>query len=100
MSMNAIDARRKKPSMEAAFRAALTDASLSADICKRVGWDSTQVSRFLSGQMGLTIGKMDAAIEALGMIVASREYMDFLAYGARVGAACECARSGYGECGR
>ncbi|MBV2180914.1 MAG: DNA-binding protein [Castellaniella sp.] len=98
--MKLIDVKRKKPSMEHAFRAALTDNELSSEICKRVGWDSTQVSRFLSGQMGLTIGKLDSAIEALGMVVASREYMDFLAYGAKVGASCECARSGAGECGR
>lgn len=97
--MNAIEASRQKPSMERAFRVALTDPHIRKEIRDRMGWDDSQVSRFLSGQMGVTIDKIDTAIDVLGMVVSSRQYMDFLAYGARVGAACECARSGMGECG-
>lgn len=99
--MHAIETTRtqQKPSMERSFRMLLTDPRQRKEIRDRMGWDDTQVSRFLSGQMGLTIDKLDAAIEALAMVVTSRQYMDFLAYGARVGAACECARRGQGECG-
>lgn len=102
MSMNVIESTRPpqhKPSMERAFRSALTDPHQRKAVRDRLGWDDSQVSRFLSGNTGVTIDKLDAAIEALGMLVTSRQYMDFLAYGAKVGAACECARRGLGECG-
>ncbi|MCP1679429.1 DNA-binding protein [Kerstersia gyiorum] len=85
--------------MERAFRSALTDPSTRADIREALGWDDSQVSRFLSGQTGLTIEKIDAAIGALDMIVTTRRYLDFLAYGAQVGTACYCARAGMGACG-
>jgi len=89
----------QKPSMERAFRQALTDPELRSQACSRLGWDDSQVSRFLSGQMGLPINKIDAAIEVLGMVVTTPRYMDFLAYGASIGANCHCARAGMGECG-
>lgn len=89
----------QKPSMERAFRQALTDPETRAAVRNRLGWDDSQVSRFLSGQMGLTIDKLDAAIECLAMVVTTRKYLDFLAYGAQVGTACYCARAGMGECG-
>lgn len=89
----------QKPSMERAFRQALTDPSVRQAARSRLGWDESQVSRFLSGQTGLTIDKIDAAIEVLGMVVTTPRYMDFLAYGASIGANCHCARAGMGECG-
>lgn len=93
------NASPQKPSMERQFRAALSDPSKRADVRDALGWDDSQVSRFLSTGLGLTIDKIDAAIEALGMVVTSRRYLDFLAYGAQVGTACYCARAGQGECG-
>ncbi len=89
----------QKPSMEGAFRRALTDSHTRKTVRDALGWDDSQVSRFLSCQTGLTIDKIDAAIAALDMLVTSRRYMDFLAYGAQVGTACHCARAGMGECG-
>jgi len=89
----------QKPSMERAFRQALTDPHTRKRARDRLEWDDSQVSRFLSGQLGLTIDKIDAAIEVLGMVVTSPGYMDFLAYGAKIGANCHCARAGAGECG-
>lgn len=89
----------QKPSMERAFRQALTDPAMRQNVRDRLGWDDSQVSRFLSGQSGLTIDKVDAAMEVLGMVVTTPRYMDFLAYGASIGANCHCARAGMGECG-
>ena len=89
----------QKPSMEQALRNALTNPKSCALVRERLGWDGSQVSKFLSGQMGVTIDKIDAAIEVLGMVVTTPGYMDFLAYGARIGANCHCARAGMGECG-
>jgi len=98
--MNAVASHiTQRPTMERAFRTALADPALRRSVCDRLGWDDSQVSRFLSGQMGLTIDKVDAAIEVLGMVVTTPQYMDFLAYGARIGANCHCARQGMGECG-
>ncbi|USY26690.1 helix-turn-helix domain-containing protein [Alcaligenes sp. 1735tsa3] len=95
-----VDNRPQRPSMDRAFRQALTDPSFKASFRERLGWDESQVSRFLSGQMGLTIDKIDQAIELLGMVVTTPSYIDFLAYGARIGANCHCVRQGLGECGR
>jgi len=83
----------RKPSMERAFREALVDPSVKAKVRDAL------VSRFLSGQMGLTIDKIDAAIKVLSLVVSSERYMDYLAYGSQIGAACHCARAGMGECG-
>ena len=99
MHVHESDRRQQPPSMERSFRVALTDPRQRKQVRDHLGWDDSQVSRFLSGQTGIPIEKLDAAIEALSMVVTSRQYMDFLAYGARVGAACECARRGQGECG-
>lgn len=87
------------PSMARSFRQYLTDPRLKPTVMEALGWDDSQVSRFLSNQMGITIDKIDAAIEVLGMVVTSPGYMDFLAYGAKIGANCHCARAGMGECG-
>ncbi len=89
----------QKPSMERAFRQALSDPRTRGAARDRLEWDDSQVSRFLSGQMGLTIDKIDAAIDVLGMVVTTAGYMDFLAFGAKIGANCHCARAGMGECG-
>src|SRR5688500_6519990 len=86
----------QKPSMEQAFRRALTDSTSRKAVRDQLGWDDSQVSRFLSAQTGLTLEKIDAAIAALDMTVTSRRYMDFLAYGSQIGAACYCARAGMG----
>jgi len=89
----------QKPSMEQLLRNALTHPRTCTVVRERLEWDSSQVSKFLSGQMGVTIDKIDAAIEVLGMVVTTPSYMDFLAYGAKIGANCYCARAGAGECG-
>jgi len=88
----------QKPSMEQALRNALTNPKTCDAVRERLEWDSSQVSKFLSGGMGVTINKIDAAIEALGMVVTTPGYMDFLAYGAKIGANCYCARAGAGDC--
>lgn len=89
----------QRPSMERNFRNVLTDPRTRSTVRDALGWDESQVSRYLSGSQGITIDKIDAAIEALGMVVTTRRYLDFLAYGAQVGTACHCARIGAGECG-
>jgi hypothetical protein len=85
--------------MERNFRRLLSDPQLRAPVKEALDWDDSQVSRFMSGQQGIPIDKIDAAIEAMGMVVTSRQYLDFLAFGSQIGTACHCARVGMGECG-
>lgn len=99
--MNAIEhTRLQRPSLERQFRQALSDPAKRADIQKAMGWDDSQVSRFLSGGTGLTIDKIDAVIGALGMRVVTRQYLDAIGTLSITGAQCWCAREGYGDCGR
>nr|WP_165404714.1 DNA-binding protein [Pigmentiphaga kullae] len=85
--------------MERTFRQALTDPNIRNEIREALGWDDSQVSRFLSGQMGLTIDKIDAAIDVLSMRVVSRRYLDAMTELAGTGVKCWCAREGLGDCG-
>jgi len=89
----------RKPSLERAFREALSNPRTRTAVQEALDWDDSQVSRFLSGQLGLPINKIDAGIHALELRVVSREYLDGLASMSKVGVNCHCAREGYGECG-
>lgn len=64
-----------------------------------VGWDAPAVSRFLSGQQGVPIGKIDALVAAAGYVLVSREYLEAIGILSEVGVHCRCAREGGGECG-
>ena len=64
-----------------------------------VGWDAPAVSRFLSGQQGVPIGKIDALVGAAGYVLVSRGYLDAVGTLCEVGVHCRCAREGGGECG-
>lgn len=86
-------------SIERGLRSALTNPKESARLADALGWDNSQVSRFLSNQMGLTIEKVDAAISALGYVCVKPKYLEAMATLCQVGANCECARRGMGECG-
>ncbi len=68
----------RKPSIERAFREALSDPRSRGPIAEALGWDDSQVSRFLSGNLGVPINKIDAGLNALELRVVSREYLDGL----------------------
>ena len=68
-------------------------------VAEAAGWDSSNVSRFLSGQQGVPIGKIDAIVAAAGYVLIGRKYLEALATFGEVGAHCRCARNGGGECG-
>lgn len=63
------------------------------------GWDASNVSRFLSGQQGVPIGKIDALVGAAGYVLVSRKYLEAIGTLGEVGVHCQCAREGAGECG-
>ena len=67
---------------------------------EKLGWDSAQVSRFLSGDLGIKREQLNIAIELCSLTVVSRSYLDAVCLIGKVGMSCECARAGMGECGR
>lgn len=87
-----------KPSLAQALRDVLTghERKRAAD---KLGWDPSEVSRFLSGQRGILLDDLDKAIEVTEYAMVTRPYLDAIATLCKVGAACECARQGAGECG-
>lgn len=68
-------------------------------VAKAAGWDGSSVSRFLSGQQGVPISKIDAIVAAAGYVMVGRQYFDAFAVFGEVGMHCKCARAGGGECG-
>lgn len=88
-----------KPNIEQALRRALTGTDKKR-VAEKIGWDASEVSRFLGGQRGVLITELDAAIEAAEYAIVSRTYLDAITTLCQVGAACECARQGAGECGK
>jgi len=91
--------RRRAPSVAGALRAALSDPKDKQRVMEIIGWDNTQASRYLSGQMGIVEDKLDAAIAAVGFVAVTPKYINWLAEGCEIGAHCQCARDGLGVCG-
>ncbi|WP_338616485.1 DNA-binding protein [Pigmentiphaga sp. CHJ604] len=85
--------------IEQALRSALTGPG-RMEVQKRVGWDDSQVSRFLSGGQGIVIDKLDALVAAVGFVLVTAKYLDAVSTLGEVGMFCACARQGLGECGR
>lgn len=85
--------------IEPALRTALNGPQRH-QVQKAVGWDDSQVSRFLSGGQGIVIDKIDTLVASVGFVLVTRKYLDAVATLGEVGMHCECARQGYGECGR
>lgn len=90
---------RRRPAFETALRVALSEPAKKAEILDATGWDESMPSKILSGNSGITLDKLDRALKALGLVVTSVDYMEYLAYGNEIGTHCACARAGYGVCG-
>lgn len=88
----------RRPSMERAFREALTDPDERHKVREALGWDDSQTSRFLSGHTGITIDKLDAAVSALSLRPVTRRYLEAITELAGTGVKCWCAREGLGDC--
>ncbi|WP_367649873.1 hypothetical protein [Burkholderia pseudomallei] len=41
-----------------------------------LGWDDSEVSRFLSGGKGIVIDKIDTLVAAVGFVCVTRKYLD------------------------
>lgn len=84
--------------IEQSLRTALSGAA-RRDVQAAVGWDNSQVSRFLNGETGITIERIDTLVDAIGFVLVSTRYLDAVATLGEVGMHCSCARQGGGECG-
>lgn len=85
---------------ESILRASLRNPDKQAGVLEHTGWDSTMLSKVISGQNGITIDKLNAVMTSLGLTITSVAYMDYLAEGNVIGSNCKCARVNMGECGR
>ncbi|VWD35640.1 DNA-binding protein [Burkholderia contaminans] len=90
---------RQPVRIEQALRNALSGPKRQ-DVQREVGWDDSQVSRFLNGGQGVVIEKIDSLVAAVGYVLVTRKYLDAVATLGEVGMNCECARQGLGECSR
>lgn len=90
---------RRPVQIEHALRAALT-GSKRQEVQNKVGWDDSQVSRFLSGGQGVVIEKLDLLVNAVGFVMVTSKYLDAMSTLGEVGMHCACARQGLGECTR
>jgi hypothetical protein len=84
--------------IEQSLRSALTGPKRK-ELQGLVGWDDSHLSRFLSGERGVTIDKIDALVEAVGFVLVSERFFGAVSILGEVGMHCECARQGRGECG-
>ncbi len=89
----------REPLLTATLRNACRDADRRRRLCEATGWDDSMPNKVANGQ-GVTLDKINAMLEALGLVVTSAEYMDYLAKGNEIGSSCECARRSMGACGR
>ncbi|GKS83236.1 DNA-binding protein [Acidovorax sp. SUPP1855] len=95
--MNANRQPHASGTIERALRQALSQPGSA--IQEAAAWDGSAVSRFLSGQQGVLISKIDALVNAAGYVLVSRKYLDAIGTLGEVGMYCHCARAGAGECG-
>ena len=78
--------------IERALRQSLSQPGSA--VAEAAGWDTSNVSRVLSGQQGVPINKLDAVVSAAGYVMVSREYLDAIGVLSRVGAYCHFQFSG------
>lgn len=89
---------KERIGIETAIRRALDDQRKCGEIMSATGWSASDVSRVKSGQQGIKIEYIDAILASLGYVAVEPAYMDFLAYGCKIGSNCKCAREGGGSC--
>lgn len=97
--MKTTTAKKGGGRIEQLLRAALTGPERHS-VKEAAGWDDSNISRILSGQQGITIERLETVFESIGISLVTRKYLDAMATMCQVGANCECARNGQGECGR
>lgn len=90
---------RSTPIVERLLREAIADQKAKAAILEATGWDESMPSKILKNSAGITLEHLNTVFMALGLVVTTKGYMDYLAQGNVIGSNCRCAREGFGECG-
>ncbi len=85
--------------VEKALREAIADSRKKKAILEATGWDDSMPSQILGGRTGITLERLDKLFGALGLVVTTAGYMDYLAEGNVIGSNCRCARMSMGACG-
>ncbi len=89
---------RSTPIVERLLREAMADPKAKAAVLDATGWDASMPSKILSNGAGITLEHLNTVFSALGLVVTTKGYMDYLAQGNVIGSNCRCAREGFGEC--
>ncbi|WP_070105592.1 hypothetical protein [Burkholderia plantarii] len=76
------------------------DKKQTDELAKAVGWSSDMAEKICAGTTGVVAERMAMFLSHLGLVVTTKEYMDYLARGNVIGSNCHCARANMGECGR
>lgn len=97
--MTALETRMRRPSIERALRQLLTNPATRGNAREKLEMDDSQVSRFLSGQAGLPIDKIDRALDLVDMVLVRPAYLAAMVELADTGVSCSCALAGGGNCG-
>lgn len=88
-----------RPSLEHALREAISDSTRQAAILEATGWDRSMLSKITAGLSGITLDKLDVLLPPTGLVIVGARYLDAIGTLCKVGASCECAMRGMGECG-
>lgn len=82
-------------SVEQVVRSCLGNPKMRDDIAAAVGWrdPSSSISRVLSGGQGIQLKDLDSLLKECGLIMVTPRYLDWLTYGAQIGANCWCERN-------
>ncbi|CAB3783155.1 hypothetical protein LMG28688_01590 [Paraburkholderia caffeinitolerans] len=89
----------RTPLVEKLLREAIADPKKKQAILDATGWDPSMPSKILSNSAGVTLEHFNALFYALGLVVTTVGYMDYLAEGNVIGSNCRCARMNMGACG-
>jgi len=82
-------------SVEQVVRSCLGNPKMRDDIASAVGWrdPSSSISRVLSGGQGVLLKDLNPLLAACGLVLVDPRYLDWLKYGAQLGANCWCERN-------
>ncbi|MFD1557061.1 DNA-binding protein [Paraburkholderia silviterrae] len=89
----------RMPIVEKLLREAISDPKRKQAILDATGWDTSMPSKILSNTAGITLEHLDTLFRAIGLVVTTVGYMDYLAEGNVIGSNCRCARMNMGACG-
>lgn len=81
--------------VEQIIRTRLGNPVTRDDIANAIGWKdaSSSSSRVLSGQQGIQLRDMNSLLAACGLVLVDPKYLDWLKFGAQLGANCWCERN-------